>query len=211
MMSVDDALEQLQTGTGKVELEIRRGAETFKVTVDRLITEVAPVVFDGTAIRLHHFGPGAGTEFADMFERESPKVIDLRGNPGGSMEELKKALAVVAQKGAFVTVRNDPQAPLEKVTAESGVRTDAKIKVLVDKGTAREAEVFAAALRDRAGATLEGGPMAGLARRVQRYSLPDGSGYSITSGHYHDLKGTSLVREDTRVREARAKAMEAVR
>jgi carboxyl-terminal processing protease len=211
MMSVDEAMELLQTGDGKLKVEIRRGSKTLHLEVDRMITEVAPVVYDGTTIRLRHFGPGSGREFADLIERESPKVIDLRGNPGGSMDEVRKALAVVSRSGAFASVRNDPKAPLELLRTDAGVEKVKQFKVLVDKGTAREAEVFAVALRDRAGATLEGGAMAGLARRVQRYALPDGSGYAITSGHYHDVAGKSLVREDARVREARKEAMEAVR
>ncbi|MEO7454581.1 MAG: S41 family peptidase [Fimbriimonadales bacterium] len=211
MMSVEEATEQLQSGTGKIEMEIKRGAETLQIGLTRMVTEVAPVVFDGTAIRLRNFGPGSGAEFAQIIESDSPKVVDLRGNPGGSFEEVKKALSAVLRKGAFATVRNDPKAPLEKLRIDRGVDKPAKLTVLVDKGTAREAELFAVALRDGAGAKLEGGPMAGLARRVQRYALPDGSGYAITSGHYHDLEGASLVREDAKVKEARRKAMEAAR
>jgi len=213
MISVDEATNQLQTGYGKVALEVRRGSEQLKFSVDRLITEVAPLVFDGDAIRLRHFGPGSGEELAELLADEKASTIDLRGNPGGSLEEMKTALTAIIGGGAFAQVRSDPKAPLDRVVLDSARsrRPSKTYTVLVDAGTAREAEVFAAALRDVAGAKIEGGPMAGLARRVQRYALPDGSGYSITSGHYHDLKGKSLVREDERVKKARQDAMEIVR
>lgn len=213
MMSVEEALERLQSGDGRVELVVRRGAETIKAEVVRSATEVSPMLVRGSILQLRHFGLGAGDEFADAFEDGETTVIDLRGNPGGSIDEVRTALAAVFEGGAFAQVRSDPKAPLERVSLDSAMTRKPRtaLKVLVDGGTAREAEVFAAALRDVAGAQIEGGAMAGMARRVQRYALPDGSGYAITSGHYHDLKGESLVREDEAVKKARQAAMEAVR
>ena len=213
MMSIDEALETLQSGASSLELEVRTGANTKKIKVDRMVTEVAPVVFDGTAIRLRNFGPGSGEEFADMIEEAKTTVIDLRGNAGGSVGEMKTALTAIVGGGSFAKVKSDPKAPLEDVFLDSrrSRKPEKTYTVLVDKGTAREAEVFAAALRDLAGAKLEGGPMAGLARRVQRFALPDGSGYAITSGHYHDAKGNSLVREDERVKKMRQDALESAR
>jgi carboxyl-terminal processing protease len=213
MMSVDEALETLQSGASPLELEVRSGTRTTKTKVDRMVTEVAPVVFDGSAIRLRNFGPGAGEEFADMVEERQTTVIDLRGNPGGSIDEMKTALTAIIGGGSFAKLKSDPKAPLEDVFLDSGryKKPEKRFTVLVDRGTAREAEVFAAALRDLAGAQLQGGPTAGLARRVQRFALPDGSGYAITSGHYHDSKGKSLVREDERLKKLRQDAMESMR
>jgi carboxyl-terminal processing protease len=211
MMSVDEAVSKLQTGSGSTELEVKRGGETLKFSVQRMVTEVAPVAIAGRTIIVHHFGPGSGNEIADLLAMGRADKIDLRGNPGGSIEEVETALQSVI-RGAYAQIRSDPGAPLEKVVLDSGASQKPKAyTVLVDKGTAREAEVFAAAMRDVARAKLEGGPMAGLARRVQRYALPDGSGYAITSGHYYDLAGKPLVREDERVKKARQDAMEIVR
>jgi C-terminal processing protease CtpA/Prc len=189
-----------------------RGKQLLKFSVQRMVTEVAPVAVAGDTIIIHHFGPGSGQEIADLLRIGRASKIDVRGNPGGSIEEVETALQAVIRSGAYAQVKSDPGAPLEKITLASGSTQKPKVyTVLVDKGTSREAEVFAVALRDVAGAKLEGGPMAGLARRVQRYALPDGSGYAITSGHYYDLAGKPLVREDERVKKARQDAMELVR
>ena len=211
MMSVEEALERLNVGTGALNLEVRRAGQKIAKKIELGEVEVPSVEREGNHVRVRVFGPGSGSQFAEAVDDKASLVIDLRGNPGGSFDEMKQALSAVLGGGAFAQIRTDPKAPLEKLSLENDTTTGTKpsMTVLVDSGTAREAEVFAAALRDVGGAKIEGGPMAGLARKVQRFALPDGSGYAVTSGHYYDLKGNSLVREDPQILKARQKAAEA--
>lgn len=206
MISVDEAIGKLQVGSGPVTVEIRRAGALLKKAVDRDVTEVELVTVDEGAVRIRGFGPTTAGDLAEALAGRSAVTIDLRGNPGGSYDAMVDTLGTIAPGGVFAQVRVDPKAPLEKLTLKSQVSAAPSLKVLVDAGTAREAEVFAYALRDLVGAKIEGGPTAGLARKVLRFSLPDGSGYSITTGHFYDSSGNRLVREDAAARKARDKA-----
>ena len=207
MMPVDEAVETLQTGQGLVKVEIKRDGELLKFDVKRADYKVEPVETNGDTIRINVFAPGSAKEILDALESRSSATIDLRGNIGGAIGEVEKSLQGIAGTGIFAQIKMDPKGPLEKLKLRGSKEATApKLTVLVDSGTAREAEVFATALRDLAGATISGGPMAGLARKIERYSLPDGSGYCITAGHYFDLKGVSLVREDAAAKKAREAA-----
>jgi len=211
MLTVDDAIEKLQTGEGKVALEVRRKGVLIRVEADRKSIEVPAVQLDGGTLRIRSFGPGTAEAISSALDGDREIIIDLRRNPGGSLDEVKRALAHIAGGGVFAKLRLEPNGPLEDATVEGGKASLRVTKILVGPGTAREAEVFAYGLRDLTGTPLEGGPTAGLGRRIQRIALPDGSGYSITAGHFYDLSGKSLVREDRAALEARAKALEEAR
>lgn len=210
MISVDDAVEKLQTGEGKVAVHVRRKGALVKAEVMRRSTVVPAVSLDAETLRIRSFGPGTAEAIASSLRGKGTVTIDLRRNPGGSLEEVKRALGELTPGGVFAKLRLEPNGPLENATIEKAASEPTRIaKILVGPGTAREAEVFAYGLRDLTGAPLEGGPTAGLARKIQRFSLPDGSGYSITAGHFYDKSGKTLVREDQAA--LKAKAQEAAR
>lgn len=204
MISVDEALETLQFGSGKVAVEYRRDGTVHTVEIERQVTTVTPVVSRGDTILIRTLGPGVAETVVDEIGDKKSVILDLRGNPGGSYDEVIEILGALAPAGVFGQVRTHPKANLEKLRTERGSDETRRIEVLVDRGTAREAELLAYGLRDLAGATVSGGPTAGLGRRVQRFALPDGSGYSLTSAHYFDAKGASLVREDEAAKKYRA-------
>ncbi|MDQ2987157.1 MAG: S41 family peptidase [Armatimonadota bacterium] len=206
MISVEEAIGKLQVGAGPVNVEVRRAGELIKRAVEKHVTEVELVAAKGGSVTIRGFGPNTAEDVAEAIVGRNALTIDLRGNPGGSYEAMVETLGKIAPGGTLAQVKGDPKAPLDKLTHKSEVAKAPSVTVLVDAGTAREAEVFAYALRDLVGAKILGGPTAGLARKVLRFSLPDGSGYSITSGHYYDAAGNPLVREDVAARKAREKA-----
>jgi C-terminal processing protease CtpA/Prc len=196
---------------GKVSLAVRRNGSLVEVEAERKRVELPATTLEGNTLTISSFGPGTAKAIRNALGEQKDVIIDLRRNPGGSLDEVKDSLAALAGGGVFAKLRLEPNGPLEEATIEGGKKSMRVAKILVGPGTAREAEVFAYGLRDLTGAPMEGGPTAGLGRKIQRFALPDGSGYSITAGHYHDISGKSLVREDKAALEARAKAQETLR
>ncbi len=211
MITVEAAIEKLQTGEGKVSLEVRRNGKLVTAEVNKVSIEVPAVTLERDRLEIRSFGPGAADAINRSVDDIAEVVIDLRRNPGGSLDEVKSALAALTRGGVFAKLRHEPNGPLEDITIEGTKNPIRVVKILVGPGTAREAEVFAYALRDLTSAPMEGGPTAGLARKIQRFALADGSGYSITAGHFFDTSGRPLVREDKAALDARAKAQEAGR
>jgi len=119
-------------------------------------------------------------------------VLDLRGSVGGDAADAVPAASLFVGRGpvARVVSRKLTLRPLEA----SGERLwNGRTVVLTDGATGGPAEIFVAALKDRAGATTVGEATAGLAI-VQRL-VPTGSGGSLfmTVGRYASPSGTVLA------------------
>lgn len=118
-------------------------------------------------------------------------VLDLRGAIGGEMENAAASAGLFAGKGtvARLVSRKLESKPLES-TAEK--IWNGRTIVLVDDSTGGAPEVFAAALRDRAGAVTVGQATVGMA--IQQRLVPTESGGSLflTIGRYVSPSGTPL-------------------
>jgi carboxyl-terminal processing protease len=121
-------------------------------------------------------------------------VIDLRGNPGGSLN------AVIASAAGFVDAdhtvigyqvdRQRHQTPLE--TQPLNLLNGAAVVVLVDHDTASGAEIFAAALQEAKLATLVGSKTAGNVGVATQLPLADGSVLQVTEQRFVSPSGTQL-------------------
>lgn len=121
----------------------------------------------------------------------SAMVVDVRGTIGGEIPEALPSAALFVGKGpvARVVSRKVALAPLE---AQTERLWKGKTVVLMDDATGGAAEVFAAALHDRAEAVTVGESTVGMAI-VQRL-VPTESGGSLymTVGKYLSPAGTPL-------------------
>jgi carboxyl-terminal processing protease len=118
-------------------------------------------------------------------------ILDLRGSVGGEIADIGPAASLFVGRGpvAKLVTRKVQLKPLEAL----GERVwKGRTVLLINDATGGPAEVFAAALRDRAGATSVGETTAGMAI-VQRL-VPTGSGGSVfmTVGRYQSPSGTML-------------------
>jgi len=193
LITIFPALEELQAKTGPVKLKVRRGDETLDFTVARKRFDVAPVGMDGSTIRIRSFSKSAPNELAALVRGKESVVLDVRGNPGGSFRSMSACLAELCPSGVYGMQKKDPKQQPQKLIL-NGTDAPPRLTVVVDRGTAREAELFVAALRDLAGAEIEGPATFGLGQRIERFALADGSGYTLTSAHLLDARGNSLVR-----------------
>ncbi|HEX9689362.1 MAG TPA: S41 family peptidase [Thermoanaerobaculia bacterium] len=118
-------------------------------------------------------------------------VLDLRGSIGGDVADAGPSASLFVGRGpvARLVTRKEALRPVEA----TGERVwKGRTVILMDDATGGPAEVFAAALKDRASATTVGEMTAGMAI-VQRL-VPTGSGGSLfmTVGRYQSPSGTIL-------------------
>ena len=118
-------------------------------------------------------------------------VLDLRGAIGGEISEAAPAASLFTGKGlvAKVVARKVSLAPLES----TGERLwNGRTVILTDDATGGAAEVFAAALRDRAEATTVGETTVGMAIVQRLVPTQSGGTLFMTVGRYVSPSGATL-------------------
>lgn len=126
-------------------------------------------------------------------------VLDLRGNRGGSPAEAADLLTLFARKRGPVlrlTSRHELYAR-DYVARKAGPFSGLPVTVLVDGETSMAGEVFAASLRELAGAKVVGSRTAGRVSVQKTFPLGEGRGLSLsvarlTSPSGLDLEGKGL-------------------
>lgn len=183
--------------------------EPLKLTMETAgITEVQPVssktLTGGVGyVRVSLLTPKAVEEFRSALTTvptDKGLVLDLRGNSGGGLEAARGIAAAFAPGSplGFEVGAGGKSVSLKAADAEAPAKQVSKVAVLVDNGTARYAEMLAAALADRGIGTLVGGPTFGGASVQKLYTLADGSGFTLTTGkvispNRVDWQGKGLV------------------
>ncbi len=166
------AMTKLTTGSsGPLTLEIRRAGTSKLITLEK-------GQWSDASSRLR-FVPGA----VDRFKKAamSGQPLDLRQNASGDYDAMVSCLAAVAGRGNFGILQTKKQGQTSQITIKSGEPLSKSITILVDKGTAGAAEIFALALKQRGLAKLVG-TSAGRPVAVRTYMLPSGAGYSLAIG-----------------------------
>jgi carboxyl-terminal processing protease len=176
---------------GRVEtLELRRAALASEdVTYD--------VVSRGVGqIRVAAFTRGVGREVQAALKALRGKdvtgvVLDLRGNPGGLLEEGVRVASAFLDRGRVVSYRGRG---VEEKTYDVVGRGDTTtpLVVLVDGGTASAAEVVAGALQDRNRALVVGTRTFGKGSVQQPLVLSDGSAIEVTVASYYTPSGRTV-------------------
>jgi carboxyl-terminal processing protease len=193
-------LEIKQAGGGKVrELEVER-AEVRVPAVDGEIRRS-----DGERVgyvRLSGFSQGAHGELRDEIERlyergAQGRVIDLRGNGGGLLDEAVLTSSVFIEEGVIVSTSGRTQ-PTRDYDAVGGALSPQPTVVLIDRNTASAAEILAAALSERDLATLVGTRSFGKGTFQEVIELEHGGALSLTVGEYLTADGVSLARKGIR-------------
>jgi carboxyl-terminal processing protease len=162
-------------------------------------------------VRMLSFSEGAHGELAAAVrkvEGEGAKgiVLDLRGNPGGLLDEAVLSASIFLPKGEVVvstSSRTQGHSVHETVGGELPKRP---LVLLIDRGTASAAEILTAALADDAGAPVVGTRSFGKGVFQEEKLLANGGALKLTIGEYFTQNGENLARShgihpDVRVRD----------
>ena len=188
----DDAVSLLRGDVGtSVTVRVLRPstAEEFTVEIVRARVEMPTVIADRYGdigyVRLFSFNDRA-TELLDqeiaklMGQGISALILDLRGNPGGLLDQAVSVSDLFLEEG-LVVYQEDRSGRRTDYYADAGqIAESIPLAVLIDEGSASASEVVAGALQDHRRAILVGETSFGKGSVQHVYDLADGSQVHVT-------------------------------
>ncbi|HEY0928610.1 MAG TPA: S41 family peptidase [Gemmatimonas sp.] len=122
-------------------------------------------------------------------------IIDLRGNPGGILEEAFSMSNLFLPKGKeLLSVRG--RGEFQKfVSQQDPLAPDVPLLVMVDGGSASASEIVAGALQDYDRAYVLGTTSFGKGLVQSVYNLDGGYALKITTGKWYTPSGRSIQKE----------------
>jgi len=216
IVAIDGVPTKGQTGTGRlrgrpgtpVQLDVERAGwtEPRRMTVVRDLIHVQAVeseLLDGKVgyIRLKQFQERADEEIGLALTRLQAKagghlagvVLDLRGNPGGLLDQAVKVADLFIGTGVIVTTVGRGGRKLEEDVARShGTWDGFPMVCLMNGASASASEIVAGALQDHHRATIMGTVSYGKGSVQSIFDLGDGSGLKLTVARYLTPAGRTI-------------------
>jgi carboxyl-terminal processing protease len=147
-------------------------------------------------IRVKQFSKGIASDVADAMREMGNKgatswVLDLRGNPGGLLEEAVQLADLFVDSGTIVTTVSGRDREARR--AEHGFGdTTSSLAVLVSGGSASASEIVAGALKDHERARIVGERTYGKGSVQTVMPLGEGSALKLTTSLYLTPSGRSI-------------------
>ena len=208
---LDDAVARMRGEAGtKIRLTVFRAGrdEPLDITVTRGKITLEPVtskLTDGVGvISVNEFSKDVGNyvnqAIADMRKQSAGKlsglVLDLRQNPGGSLDEAVALSDLFLTKGDIVSQRGRVASENEYYRAETAFRGDAAkglpVIVLIDSGSASASEIVAGALQDQRRALIMGDRSFGKGSVQSMFRLDRTHAVKLTTARYFTPAGRSV-------------------
>jgi carboxyl-terminal processing protease len=123
-------------------------------------------------------------------------VIDLRGNPGGLLNEAVNMSDKFLQKGQIVVSQRGRAFPDQVYRAAHGENGSEKypIVVIVNRNTASAAEIVSGALQDHDRALIVGETTFGKGLVQTVFQISENTGLALTTYHYYTPSGRLIQR-----------------
>ncbi len=211
-LEINEAVAQMRGPAGtSIELTIfRLGRESsFEVDVTRGVIELEPVTWElkpGNLgyISVNEFSKDVG---ADVYRgiRElraqaagslNGLVLDMRRNPGGSLDESVALADLFLSEGQIVSQRGRHRRDTVFYEAETVFRGDAleglPMIVLIDEGSASASEIVAGAMQDHNRALVMGQRSFGKGSVQTLLPLSRDTALKLTTARYYTPAGRSL-------------------
>ncbi len=190
--TLDDAVGLIRGEVGtEVTLTIYRPSTGREITVEitrarvELPTVYATMYGEVGYIRLFSFNSRATTliesEIAALLEQDAQALIlDLRGNPGGLLDQAVSVSDLFLDEGLILTQRSRSGKDISYRSTNGQVAEQLPLVVVMDELSASASEVVAGALRDRDRAIIIGRTSFGKGSVQHVYDLADGSQLRLT-------------------------------
>ncbi len=209
---LDEAVAKMRGPAGStIRLTIFRTGreEPFDVTVTRGVIELEPVTHELKAgnigyISVNEFSRDVGADvlkaWTDLKKQASGRmnglVLDLRQNPGGSLDEAVALSDLFLDKGQIVSQRGRAKGESLVYEAESVYRGDmaqnVPLVVLIDAGSASASEIVAGALQDQRRAVIMGERSFGKGSVQTLLPLGRTAALKLTTARYYTPSGHSV-------------------
>lgn len=188
-MTLDEVVSRIKGDKGtEVTLTIlhENATDAVEITIVRdeiKIPAVSWAMIPGTDIgfiRISQFSSVADDQLVSALEAikadgASALVVDVRSDGGGLLDQAIKVSSEFLTDGDVLLERNAQDEIKKFAVKRGGIAPDLPLVVLVDKGTASAAEIFAGAIQDQKRGTLIGETTFGAGTVLTPYTLSDGS------------------------------------
>ncbi len=130
-------------------------------------------------------------------QRMESFVLDLRGNPGGFLDQAIRVADKFLQRGqTIVSVRSrEGRETAKDWPAESGAPETFPMVILIDDGTASASEIVTGAIQDHDRGLVIGEPSFGKGLVQTIFTLPEGAGLTLTTARYYTPSGRLIQRD----------------
>jgi carboxyl-terminal processing protease len=183
----------------------RAGEKPFDVVIKREIIKSRSVRSeivggDTLYVRLSSFMETTGSELEKILKKNlGPDskikgiVMDLRGNPGGLLNQAVRVANLFVDQGTIVYTQGRDAKSKDVQYAQKGVKlTDLPMVVLITGSSASASEIVAGALQDHKRAIIAGQKSFGKGSVQTVIPLGDGSGLKVTIARYYTPSGRSI-------------------
>jgi carboxyl-terminal processing protease len=193
----------------EVVLTIKRAdEEPFEARIVRARLEIPTVeseMLDGNIgyVSLFEFSTPATSRLQvaieELFDQGATALIfDLRGNPGGFLDQAVKVSDLFLDEGLVLIERRSDGQEIEFTSNGDGLAQDIPLVVLVNGGSASASEIVAGAIQDRGRAVLIGETTFGKGSVQLLHMLSDGSELRVTVARWftpndHAIHGEGLA------------------
>lgn len=222
--SMNEAVSMVRGEIGtEVSLEFIRSGKDEKYTVNMERVEIRTDSVMGRMLEenigymaVTAFNTDTEEDFRDTLNQLLKKgmtglVIDLRGNPGGLVDECTGMLDRLLPEGILVT-SEFKDGTKEEHRSDNKESLDMPMAVLVDGGSASASEIFAGAMQDFGKAEIIGTKTYGKGIIQQIYPLTDGSAVKLTVAEYLTPSGKHIhekgLEPDIKVEDTRKTAFD---
>ena len=191
-----------QEGT-TVELTVLRGEDGKEITMTatRRVIQAHTVesrMLEGGigVLAVSEFGTVTKEQYKSALEELENQgiqglIVDLRGNPGGSLDAVVDILDEMLPEGMIVSVK-DKDGKVEEYTSDDEHQFQKPLVVLVDGNSASASEIYAGAIQDYGIGQIVGTQTYGKGVVQQIYDLKDGSCVKLTIAEYLTPKERSI-------------------
>lgn len=169
---------------------VRRNIVIKNVSKEMLSSDIGLVT-------LKQFTDGTGEEINEAFKElqnsgANKYVLDLRGNPGGFLNEAIDIASLFIPKGDIILYTIDKAGNRKDYLSRGGDFIDVDLVLLVDEGSASASEVLGGALKDYGKAKLVGNKTFGKGIVQQAFVVGKDEGLKVTVSSYFSPKGNVI-------------------
>lgn len=225
-LTLSQAVERMRGPVNSdIKLSIRRGSESFDVTITRDKIRIRSVRSrtEGNVgyVRITSFSEQTETGLNKAVEKIKTAVgdklvgfvLDLRNNPGGLLDQAVLVSDAFLEEGEIVSTRGRVQDTAQRFHATPGDVTDGlPVVVLINSGSASASEIVAGALQDHRRAVILGKNSFGKGSVQTIIPLGRNGAIKLTTQRYYTPSGTSIqargITPDIEIDQARIEPLE---
>lgn len=176
---------------GNFDVNLKRAKINLKTVSGQMINENIGL------IQVTMFDENTAKNFKNELDKLKSQgmkgvVLDLRGNPGGILDECVDMVSNFLPKGKTIVSTIDKYKAEKKYKSKGGNYVGLPLAVLTNEGSASASEIFVGALRDYKIGTLVGEKTFGKGVVQTLYETGEGTALKITISRYYTPNGENI-------------------